>query len=108
MSCQHFPSAYLCQYTLLSVFPPFSGGTAAEGEVEEPDQPTWSGDVAQLPSLDAIHNLIYEKFSKAELKGMKLTVGKKGKGKATRSAKKVSLQLNLHCIHYQNWETVIF
>ena len=30
---------------------------------------------------------------------MKLTVGKKGKGKATRSAKKVSLQLNLHYIH---------
>ena len=87
-------NTHYCQF-----FPPFSGGTAAEGEVEEPHQPTWLGDVGQLPSLDAIHNLIYEKLSKAELKGMKLTVGKKGKGKATRSAKKLSLQLNLHYFH---------
>ena len=74
----------------------FSGGAAAAAEAEEPDQPTWWGNVAELPSFDDVHSLIYDKLSRTELKGMKLTAKGKGKGKTTRSANKVSLQLNLY------------
>ena len=73
-----------------------SGGAASvpEAEQDEPDQPTWWGDVSHLPSFDDVHCLIYDKLDKDELKGMKLTSKGRGKGRATKSAgKKVSLQL---------------
>ena len=43
-----------------------------------------------IPGFDTVHELIYEKLTKTDLKGMKQGAGKKGKGSATRTFKKVS------------------
>ena len=43
-----------------------------------------------IPGFDTVHELIYEKLTKTDLRGMKQGAGKKGKGSATRTSKKVS------------------
>ena len=42
-----------------------------------------------IPGFDTVHELIYEELTKTDLKEMKQGAGKKGKGSATRTFKKV-------------------
>ena len=61
------------------------GAAALQGQ--EPDHPWYQQFQEKLPSFDSVHNLIYQKLSAAELKGMKQTPGRKGKGSATRTTR---------------------
>ena len=85
------PNTYLREYALfllLFTLPEEEGAAAAP---QKPDHTAWYEQLQdRLPGFDTVHDLIYEKFSKVDLKGMKQLPGKKGKGTATRSSKKVS------------------
>ena len=56
----------------------------------DPDHPWYEKYEDNIPGFDTVHELIYEKLTKTDLKGMKQGAGKKGKGSATRTSKKVS------------------
>ena len=60
---------------------------AAALQAQEPDQPWYEQFEDKLPSFDSVHDLIYQKLSASELKGMKQTPGGKGKGCATRTTR---------------------
>ena len=56
----------------------------------DPDHPWYEKYEDNIPGFDTVHELIYEKLAKTDLRGMKQGAGKKGKGSATRTSKKVS------------------
>ena len=86
-----FPNTYLCEYALFLLVFTLPEGEGAAAAPQKPDHPAWYEQFQdKLAGFDTVHDLISEKLSKVDLKGMKQLPGKKGKGTATRSSKKVS------------------
>ena len=86
-----FPNMYLCEYALFSLVCTLLFTHRRCCSIARPrprTRPPWYQQFQEkLPSFDSVHDLIYQKLSAAELKGMKQTPGRKGKGSATRTTR---------------------
>ena len=93
-----FPNTYSREYALFSLL--FTLFTSRRGRcccLVSPTTtrpPMYEQFQENLPGFDTVHELIYEKLPKVDLKGMKQALGRKGKGSATRSSKTSKKVLN--------------